>query len=100
LAILHGISLHDNISKDFSIVNSITKRNSELFGHVCTELSSIRLIRSEHKNIIIISCRIENLDNVLSTIALTDPPLITIVLSGTLKRLRRHLQQLFDRGYL
>jgi RNase P/RNase MRP subunit POP5 len=99
LAILHGTDL-DDISKEFNILNSITKRNSELFGHITTELSSVRLIRSHQKNMIIISCWLQYVDNILSTIALIDPPLVTIVISGSLKRLRRHLQKIVDNTYL
>jgi len=100
LAILHGVHPYDNIRQDVSILNSITKRNSELFGHISTGLSSVRLIRSEQKNIIIISCLLQHIDNILSTIALIDPPLITIAISGTLKKLRRHIQDIFDNDYL
>jgi RNase P/RNase MRP subunit POP5 len=100
LAILHSVHPYDNIRDELSILNSITKRNSELFGHISTELSSIRLIRSEHKNIIIISCLLQHIDNILPTIALIDPPLITIVISGTLKKLRRHIQKILDNVYL
>ncbi|MCD6036991.1 MAG: hypothetical protein K0S67_879 [Nitrososphaeraceae archaeon] len=75
LAILHSVDPYDNIRDELSILDSITKRNSELFGHISTELSSIRLIRSEQKNIIIISCLLQHIDNILPTIALIDPPL-------------------------
>ena len=89
------------ISRDeFSILNSITNRNSELFGYITTELSSVRLIRSHQKNMIIVSCWLQYVDNILTTIALIDPPLVTIVISGTLKRLRRHLQKIVDTAYL
>jgi RNase P/RNase MRP subunit POP5 len=100
LAILHSVQPYDNIRDEFSILNSIIKRNSELFGHISTELSSIRLIRSEQKNIIIISCLLQYIDDILPTIALIDPPLITIVISGTLKKLRRHIQKILDNVYL
>jgi RNase P/RNase MRP subunit POP5 len=100
LAILHSVYPYDNIRDELSILNSITKRNSELFGHISTELSSIRLIRSEQKNIIIISCLLQHIDNILPTIALIDPPLVTIVISGTLKKLRRHIQKILDNVYL
>jgi RNase P/RNase MRP subunit POP5 len=73
------------------IVNLVKKRNSELFGYIATEKSSIKLIRSERMNTIIISCKLASLDNILSTIALIDPPLVTIDMSGTLKRLLRRL---------
>jgi hypothetical protein len=49
---------------------------------------------------IIISCCLEYVDNILSTIALIDPPLVTIVISGTLKRIRRHLQKILGNTYL
>jgi RNase P/RNase MRP subunit POP5 len=97
---LHSVHPYDNIRDELSILNSITKRNSELFGHISTELSSIRLIRSEQKNIIIISCLLQHIDNILPTIALIDPPLVTIVISGTLKKLRRHIQKILDNVYL
>ena len=100
LAILHSVDPYDNIRDELSILDSITKRNSELFGHISTELSSIRLIRSEQKNIIIISCLLQHIDNILPTIALIDPPLVTIVISGTLKKLRRHIQKILDNVYL
>ena len=86
MAILHGEE-----DEEIRIVNLIKKRNSELFGHIATEKSSIRLIRSEGINIIIIRCKLESLKNILSTIALTNPPLTTLVISGTLKRLRKRL---------
>jgi RNase P/RNase MRP subunit POP5 len=86
LAILHGEE-----DEEIRIVNLIKKRNSELFGHIATEKSSIRLIRSEGINIIIIRCKLESLKNILSTIALTNPPLTTLAISGTLKRLRKRL---------
>ena len=100
LAILHGPDLDDISRDEFSILNSITNRNSELFGYITTELSSVRLIRSHQKNMIIISCWLQYVDNILTTIALIDPPLVTIVISGTLKRLRRHLQKIVDTAYL
>jgi RNase P/RNase MRP subunit POP5 len=100
LAILHGTDSEDMSREEFNILNSITKRNSELFGHITTELSSVRLIRSHQKNMIIISCWLQYVDNILSTIGLIDPPLVTIVISGTLKRLRRHLEKIVDNTYL
>lgn len=100
LAILHGTDSEAMSREEFNILNSITKRNSELFGHISTELSSVRLIRSHQKNMIIISCWLQYVDNILSTIGLIDPPLVTIVISGTLKRLRRHLEKIVDNTYL
>ena len=72
-------------------VAAIKKRFSELFGTIATEKAALRLI--EHReNEFIIRCSTEQLENVLVAIALTDPPVITIDMSGTLKQLRRRRQ--------
>ena len=88
MAILHGEE-----DEEIRIVNLIKKRNSELFGHIATEILSIRLIQSEGTDLIIIRCKLEGLDNILSTIALSYPPLTTLDMSGTLKRLRKRLSK-------
>lgn len=100
LAILYGVGLQHSSRGELSILHSITKRNSELFGHITTELSSVRLIRSQQENMIIISCWLKYIDDILSTIALIDPPLVTIAISGTLKSLRKHLQTIPHNTYL
>ena len=81
--------LHSGQNNGIGIVNLIKKRNSELFGHIANEKSFIRLIQPEGTNLIIISCKLEGLENILSTIALSYPPLTTLDMSGTLKRLRK-----------
>jgi RNase P/RNase MRP subunit POP5 len=68
------------------LVNAIIKRFCELFGSVATQKAAIRLIRS-NANQAIIKCRLEELDNVLVAIALSDPPAVSIDMSGTIKRL-------------
>jgi RNase P/RNase MRP subunit POP5 len=81
--------LHNGQMDGIDIVDLIKKRNSELFGYIATERSSLQFIQSQIKTIIIISCKIKGLENILSTIAFTDPPLVTLHISGTLKRLLR-----------
>lgn len=72
-------------------VAAIKKRFSELFGTIATENAALRLI--EHReNEFIIKCATEQLEKVLVAIALTDPPVITIDMSGTLKQLRKRRQ--------
>jgi RNase P/RNase MRP subunit POP5 len=72
-------------------VVAIKKRFAELFGTIATENAALRLI--EHReNEFIIRCATEQLENVLVAIALTDPPVITIDMSGTLKQLRGRKQ--------
>jgi RNase P/RNase MRP subunit POP5 len=85
--------LYSGQNDGIGIINLIKKRNSELFGHVATEKSSIRLIQSKGTNLVIIRCKLEGLDNILSTIALSYPPLTTLDMSGTLKRLRKRLSR-------
>jgi RNase P/RNase MRP subunit POP5 len=68
-------------------VNAITKRYSDLFGSIATEKAAIRLVQSE-TNITIIKCRLDRLDNVLASIALSEPPMVTLDMSGSMKQLR------------
>jgi RNase P/RNase MRP subunit POP5 len=81
LTIMHGAQVVD------AAVNSIASRCIELFGHVVAEKASIRLVRCDGAKTIIIKCRLEQLDNVLAAIALTDPPVVTLSMSATIKRL-------------
>jgi len=81
LSLMHGGSAVD-------VVNSIVKRHADLFGSVATERAGIRLIRS-NDTMTIIKCRLEQLDNVLATIALTDPPVLTLGTSGSIKQLTK-----------
>jgi RNase P/RNase MRP subunit POP5 len=84
LAVVQGEISSDPVAR-------IKKRFSELFGTIATEKAALRLI--EHReNEFIIRCATEQLENVLVAIALTDPPVITIDMSGTLKQLRRRRQ--------
>ncbi len=71
-------------------VNAIKKRCSELFGSIATQKATIRLVRSE-SNVTIIRCSLDQLDNVLTAIALSDPPVLTLDMSGSIKQLRRRL---------
>ncbi|HUG96240.1 MAG TPA: Rpp14/Pop5 family protein [Nitrososphaera sp.] len=81
LSILHAEQAND-------AVNAIAKRCSELFGSVGTEKAAIRLVKSEGSTTII-KCRLDQLDNVLVAIALADPPVVTMDMSGSIKRLQR-----------
>ena len=70
------------------VVNSIVERHADLFGSVATERAGIRLMRS-NDIMTIIKCRLEQLDSVLATIALTDPPVLTLGTSGSIKQLTK-----------
>ena len=68
-------------------VNAIIKRFSELFGSIAAEKAAIRLVQ-ESRNGSIIRCRLDQLENLLVAITLVDPPVVTIDMSGSIKRLR------------
>jgi len=74
------------------VVNAIAKRYFELFGSVAAEKAGIRLVKSN--NAAIIKCRLDQLDNVLVAIALTDPPAVTLDMSGSVKQLQRRLAKI------
>jgi RNase P/RNase MRP subunit POP5 len=74
-------------------VNAITRRCSELFGSIAAEKAAIRLVKSED-SIAIIKCRLDKLDGVLVSIALTDPPVVTLDMSGSMKQLQRRLAKI------
>ena len=81
LSIIHSGEANDS-------VNAVIRRFSELFGSIATEKAAIRLVRSS-TNEAIIKCRLEQLNNVLVAISLTDPPAVTVDMSGSIRRLQR-----------
>jgi len=83
LTLLHGTQ-YDG----FTIVNLIKKRNSELFGNIATAKSHMKLIHSD-KNILVVSCLLECIENILSTIASSNHHIVVLDISGTLKKQRR-----------
>jgi RNase P/RNase MRP subunit POP5 len=70
------------------VVAVVARRCSELFGSVAAEKAAIRLVKSEG-DITVIKCRLDQLDSVLVSIALADPPVATLDMSGSVKRLQR-----------
>lgn len=86
------------------IVDAITKRSTELFGQIATEKARIRFIAEDEKEVIvIISCKLEMLGTMLSTIVLMHPPIVLLSISGTLKALRTRMErdsQKFFRAFL
>lgn len=74
-------------------VNSIVLRCSGLFGSIAAEKAAIRRVKAEH-DITIIKCRLEQLDSVLASIALVDPPMVALDMSGSMKQLKRRHQGL------
>jgi RNase P/RNase MRP subunit POP5 len=83
--------VHAGESSD-SFVNAIIKRFSELFGSIATERAAIRLVQ-QGANESIINCSLEQLENVLVAITLIDQQVVTIGMSGSIRRLLRRMQQ-------
>jgi RNase P/RNase MRP subunit POP5 len=68
-------------------IAAIKERFSELFGTIATEKAALRLVE-QRENEFIIRCTKDQLENILVAIALVDPPVITIDISGTIKQLK------------
>jgi len=81
LSIMHVASANEAL-------DAIVKRCSDLFGSIATEKAAIRVIWSEN-NRTVIKFRFDQQDNVLVSIALSDPPVVTLDMSGSMKRLER-----------
>ena len=69
-------------------VSSVAKRCSELFGSIAAEKAAIRMVKAEG-SMTIMKCRLDQLDSVLVAIALTDPPVATLDMSGSMRQLKR-----------
>jgi RNase P/RNase MRP subunit POP5 len=90
LAIWNGDHNYDRRN----IVEAISKRSSELFGQIATEKAKIRFIDIDEKEVIvIISCKLEMLGTMLSTIVFMQPAIIVLRVSGTLKALRTRMER-------
>ena len=87
-----AIWIGDHSYEQRKLVEAISKRSSELFGQIATEKAKIRFIDIDEKDIIvIISCKLEMLGTMLSTIVLMQPPIVVLRISGTLKALRTRM---------
>lgn len=81
----------DTDNKDIrKSITILRKRFSELFGTIELEKASINIIFENNlcpPNFLIIKCKLYSIDNILCAIALSYPPLTTIKISGTIKKL-------------
>lgn len=81
LSIMHADQAND-------AADAIAMRCEELFGSIATEKAAIRLVKSEG-NMTVIKCGVEQLENVLIAIALANPPVVTLDMSGSMRQLKR-----------
>ena len=75
------------------IVEATSMRGCELFGHVAIEKARIRFIEDNGGQIKIMSCKLELLSVILSVLGLLHPPIVLLRISGTLKAMRRELDE-------
>ncbi len=80
ISLMHG-------GGDAEALSALMKRHSELFGHLSVEKAAIRLVRQSENEVMVIRCNLGQLNAVLTSIALTNPTMVSLALSGTLKRL-------------
>ena len=91
--IFNEIVTHFQDTDNKDIRKSITilrKRFSELFGTIELEKASINIVFENNlcpPKFLIIKCKLASMDNILCAIALSYPPLTTIKISGTIKKL-------------
>ena len=77
--------------RDFEAVDIISRRCTELFGHVTLEKSGLRLLHS-YPDVIIVRCRLSQIHPILVSIALASPPMVTLDMSSNLNRIRKRLE--------
>ncbi len=75
------------------VLAAIQKRHAELFGSIALEKASLRLIKEYEDGIVIMRCSLAESEHVLAAMALCDPPIVTLDMSSSMKRLKRRLVQ-------
>jgi RNase P/RNase MRP subunit POP5 len=71
----------------------VEQRFTELFGNIATQFAYLRSYRSKHQGILILGCDLEYVEQILFTLALLHYPITCIAMSGTLRRLRKGLDE-------
>lgn len=72
----------------------IVRRFNELFGVLQCELAMLRPYDSKFGNTLLIGCKLKYLDDLIFSLSMTQPPVVVISLSGTLKKLRKNVSTL------
>lgn len=72
------------------VLAAVLRRHAELFGSVASQRTSLRLIKDENK-VAILRSSLSEAESVLAAIALCDPPMVTLDMSSSMKRLKRRL---------
>lgn len=72
----------------------IDQRFTELFGSLAIEFAYVRSYYTKHQGILILGCNLKYIEQILFTIAVLHHPMTAIAMSGTLRRLRKGLDEL------
>ena len=83
LSILHK-------GRDLEAFEILQQRCADLFGQVTLEKASLRLLKS-YPDVILVRCRLSQLHPILVSIALANPAMVTLDMSGGMSRLKRRL---------
>jgi RNase P/RNase MRP subunit POP5 len=78
-----------------SFLRDFNKRLFELCGSIDFHKSNLRIINvgNVSKKFIIIKCKLDYIDNVLLSLCFTDYPILLLPVSGTIKQLKRRIQE-------
>lgn len=78
--------------KDVCALEALSKRCGELFGQVTLAKANLQVMRSQaDADVMIIRCNLTQIHPVLVSIALTDPPMVALDMSGSIRRLENRL---------
>jgi hypothetical protein len=72
----------------------IDQRFTELFGSLAIEFAYVRSYYTKHQGIFILGCDLKYIEQILFTVAVLHHPMTAIAMSGTLRRLRKGLDEL------
>ena len=87
--------MHQGLPTD--AFSAIQRRHAELFGSIASARASLRLVKPG-EGVMIVRSSLEQITDVLAAIALTDPPMATIDMSSSIKRLKRRLAKVNTAG--
>lgn len=68
---------------------AIQRRHAELFGSIASERASLRLTKAYEAGLVVIRCSLEATDGILASVALSDPAMVTLDMSSSMRRLKR-----------
>jgi RNase P/RNase MRP subunit POP5 len=84
LAILHK-------GRDVEALEVLRGRCADLFGQTTLEKSDLRLLKSQ-PDVILVRCRLDQIHAVLVSVALANPAMVTLDISGSMNRLKTRLE--------